>query len=164
MPESVPIEPYHDPDYTAWVYAQHDQGLYPHRILKRHHLGWALNSCKWDGRGFFYEPHSHVGPDSLSVIMRVIGGKVKAGNRLPRIRTALYRFYDEAGVLLYVGISGDPALRKYQHSQDKQWWHEVFDTTVEWFDNRRVALTREQSAIKREKPRYNVIHNRAIHT
>lgn len=160
MSESAEITPYHDPEYVDWVYEQHEQGLYPDHIPARLHLGWAINGCKWDGRGFFYEPFPRPDSDSLSVILRVIGGKIKAGNRLPRVRTGLYRLYDVAGVLLYVGISGDPAFRQTQHAADKPWWHEVAETTVEWFNNREVALGREGAAIRRERPKYNIKHNK----
>ncbi|MFC5802775.1 GIY-YIG nuclease family protein [Streptomyces formicae] len=161
MLEDVAVAPYHDPDYVDWVYEQHEQGLYPVRLPARHYLGWAFNSCTWDGRGFFYEPFPRPDSDSVSLIMRVCGGKVEPGNRHPRIRTALYRFYDDAGELLYVGISGDPELRQAQHSKDKSWWPEVMDASIEWFNNRDVALDREASAIRREKPKYNVQHNQA---
>lgn len=94
------------------------------------------------------------------MLLRVIGGKVKAGNRHPRVRTGLYRIYDIAGVLLYVGISGDPAFRQSQHAADKPWWHEVDAMTVEWFNNREAAAGREGAAIRREKPKYNIKHNK----
>lgn len=159
MPEDVEIQPYHDPDYQDWIWQQED--LYPQRMPARHYLGWALNSCKWDGRGFFYELFPRPDSDSVSRIMRVCGGKVRAGNRHPRIRTALYRLSDSADRLLYIGITNDPDRRFEQHAKDKPWWPKVSQSTVEWFDNGRLALAAEAAAIRSEKPLHNVVHNSA---
>ncbi|TFI30125.1 hypothetical protein [Streptomyces sp. 4R-3d] len=159
MPESIKLAPYHDPDCGDWVYEQLDQELYPRYLAKAHYLGWTIGSCRWDGRGFFYATEVPTDPRTLSLTVRFIGGKVDAGNRHPRARTALYRFFGEPGDLLYVGISGDPVLRGSQHASDKNWWSEVFETKVEWFNNRDVALAHEEAAIKREKPLYNIHHN-----
>lgn len=38
---------------------------------------------------------------------------------------ALYRFYDAAGALLYVGITIDPGSRWRSHAHDKPWWQQV---------------------------------------
>lgn len=72
---------------------------------------------------------------------------------------ALYRFFDEAGDLLYVGITLNPAARWKQHSQDKPWWTEVANITVEPHKNRREVLEAELLAIKTEHPRHNLAHN-----
>ncbi|MGW4834735.1 GIY-YIG nuclease family protein [Streptomyces globisporus] len=160
MPPEVHLPAYHDPDYTDWVYEQHEQGLYPSFMPARHYLGWALNSCRWDGRGFFYQPFPQTGSDTLASVVRICGGKVPAGNRRPHARTGLYRFRDEAGTLLYIGISGDPALRQTQHAADKPWWPLVMETTIEWFNNRDVALQHEAAAIRKERPTHNVQHNK----
>lgn len=54
-------------------------------------------------------------------------------------RTALYRLYDANGVLLYIGISGDPKRRFRQHARTKHWWPEVVRKEEVWFDTRREA-------------------------
>ena len=46
-------------------------------------------------------------------------------------RTALYRFFDEAGTLLYVGISNDPDVRWSYHARQKDWWPKVRSRTIE---------------------------------
>lgn len=74
--------------------------------------------------------------------------------------TAIYRLRDRQGCLLYVGISSTPAQRWTKHAIDKDWWAEVSDLSLEWFETRAEARAHEEAAIKAEKPRYNVQHNR----
>lgn len=73
---------------------------------------------------------------------------------------ALYRFYDAAGALLYIGITVNPGTRWSQHSKDKAWWEDVAQATVERFPDRKSVLDAERTAIIREQPRHNVAHNR----
>lgn len=77
---------------------------------------------------------------------------------------ALYRFYDAARNLLYVGITLDPGSRWKQHAHDKPWWHEVTSTTIETYPDRASVLEAERAAIIAERPRYNVVHNRGKRT
>lgn len=69
--------------------------------------------------------------------------------------TALYRLYDDAGSLLYVGIATTPEARWQQHASTAPWWHLVARRQTEWFASRQDAESAERSAIKTEKPRYN---------
>lgn len=71
---------------------------------------------------------------------------------------ALYRFFDEGGSLLYVGVSIHPFARMGQHKHDKSWWGEVASTTIERFPDRKAVLEAERTAIVTEKPRYNIVH------
>lgn len=76
--------------------------------------------------------------------------------------TALYRYFDAADVLLYVGISIDPDERwkAHRYGTDRDGWpKEAVRRTVEWRDSRPEALTAEEEAIKTEKPLYNEKHN-----
>lgn len=73
---------------------------------------------------------------------------------------ALYRFYDEAGQLLYVGITLDPGGRWKTHSKDKPWWGDVARVTVETHPDRPTVLEAERTAIIAEQPLHNVQHNR----
>lgn len=70
-------------------------------------------------------------------------------------RTALYRFFDAAGRLLYVGVSGNTETRWRQHAESKPWWPDVADKTTEWLDSRPEALDAERVAIRTEKPLHN---------
>lgn len=69
---------------------------------------------------------------------------------------ALYRFFDKAGDLLYVGISNNPGRRWAQHERDKPWWHEVHHVEIERYPDRAAVLVAEAEAIRAENPRYNV--------
>jgi predicted GIY-YIG superfamily endonuclease len=75
---------------------------------------------------------------------------------------ALYRFYDETGALLYVGISSDPGRRFAQHRSDKPWWHAITEIRVQPMPSRKAALKAEREAIKNERPRFNVAHNEIL--
>ena len=72
-------------------------------------------------------------------------------------RTALYRLFNEAGALLYVGITNDPDVRWSCHARQKDWWPEVHSRTIEWKPTRAEAEAAEAEAIGREGPRWNVI-------
>jgi len=75
---------------------------------------------------------------------------------------ALYRFYNDGGQLLYVGITNDPPRRMTQHSQDKKWWAQVRGMTVEWYPDRTSVLAAEKRAINVENPLHNVQHKPLI--
>lgn len=72
--------------------------------------------------------------------------------------TALYRFFDAAGQLLYVGVSGNTEHRWRQHAESKHWWSDVADKTTEWLNSRPEALDAERMAIRTEKPLHNHQH------
>lgn len=80
--------------------------------------------------------------------------------RPPSTVTALYRFFDKAGTLLYIGISHTIPRRLDQHQDTKPWYHEVARITVEHHPDRAAALGFEERAIKAERPKYNIVHNR----
>lgn len=70
-------------------------------------------------------------------------------------RTALYRFFDEDGALLYIGITVNPRVRWRDHA-GRTWWPDVATKTLEWHTNRADAEAAEREAIRVELPRYNV--------
>lgn len=70
----------------------------------------------------------------------------------------LYRMYDRARELLYVGITFDAKARWKQHSEDKEWWTKVASVDLEHFTSRTAAERAEQKAIKKDRPMYNVTH------
>lgn len=80
----------------------------------------------------------------------------------PPERTALYRYFDADGVLLYVGISNDPDFRWKAHLYGvdrKAWPRRAVSRTAEWYDSRAAALTAEEAAIHLERPIFNRTHN-----
>lgn len=70
--------------------------------------------------------------------------------------TALYRLFNDAGRLLYVGIGSVPESRWRDHAAAKEWWPEVTRKTVEWFPSVAAATAAEAAAIDIEDPLYNV--------
>jgi predicted GIY-YIG superfamily endonuclease len=74
------------------------------------------------------------------------------------LNTALYRFYDKTGNLLYVGISDNLGTRFYNHARKKPWWPQVATANVEWFDTRAKAAKAERKAIRSEHPLWNIVH------
>jgi len=71
-------------------------------------------------------------------------------------RTALYRFFDIEGQLLYVGVAFNPEERWKDHATFKPWWPLVAEKKVQWFDSRTEALASETQAIRSERPLHNV--------
>ena len=75
--------------------------------------------------------------------------------------TELYRYYDEKGLLLYVGISLSSVARQAQHKLASSWYQKAVLCKISRYENREKALIAERDAIMKEKPAYNVIHNKA---
>ena len=70
-------------------------------------------------------------------------------------RTAVYRLYDDADRLLYVGAGKAPQDRFRYHAKYKRWWPEVARMEVHWHEDRDTALRAEAEAITAEGPLYN---------
>lgn len=77
------------------------------------------------------------------------------GDDAARVST-LYRLFDEAGELVYVGITNVGRHRLKQHAADKEWWADVKSATFEHFKTRDEALAAETKAIKTESPKANI--------
>lgn len=74
-------------------------------------------------------------------------------------RTSLYRAFDAAGTLLYVGISTNPEQRWREHAISKAWWRsDVSRKTIEWHESRTAAGQAEAVAVRTESP----VHNLAL--
>lgn len=68
----------------------------------------------------------------------------------------LYRFWNDADELLYVGITARPWERWKQHRGEKPWWEEVAKVTIENFATREEVKAAETAAIRTEGPLYNI--------
>lgn len=71
-------------------------------------------------------------------------------------RAAVYRLYDEAGTLLYVGSAYDPKERAKKH-REKPWWPRVARREDEWHPSREAAYVAETEAIAEAHPLGNKI-------
>jgi hypothetical protein len=72
------------------------------------------------------------------------------------VKTALYRHFDAAGALLYVGISNDALRRLCQHKDRSGWYAQIVKVDVQWMPDRSAALAAEAQAIATENPAWNV--------
>lgn len=75
-------------------------------------------------------------------------------------KQALYRHFDCAGQLLYVGISLCPFTRTRQHGMAADWFDDVVRVEIERFETRSQAQAAEWRAIKNEHPMHNQTFNR----
>lgn len=75
-------------------------------------------------------------------------------------RAAVYRLYDAAGTLLYIGSAYDPEYRCKAH-QKQPWWEQVARRTEEWLSARNLAYHAEMKAVGAERPKYNVMGSTA---
>lgn len=103
--------------------------------LKRH--GYTLFMRWTEGRDFTVAP--------------VVRAPIDVGAG----RTGLYRLFDAADALLYIGISDDLRGRMRAHAQEQPWWPEVDHRTVAWYNDRDEADDAETLAIAAEKPMHN---------
>lgn len=70
-------------------------------------------------------------------------------------KVALYRHFDAAGTLLYVGITAKMKARQAAHAKGAPWAAEIAKITHEWLPTREEALAAEAMAIRDEAPRFN---------
>ena len=75
------------------------------------------------------------------------------------LNTALYRAWNQAGELLYVGIAKEGASRWRGHAAQSDFYPHVAHLTIEWCATRAEARARERRAIEIEHPLWNVVYN-----
>lgn len=73
--------------------------------------------------------------------------------------TSVYRYYDQFGLLLYVGVTSRGAVRNAEHYSTKSWWPYVTRQEVQHLPSRPAALGRERALIHRYRPPFNTQHN-----
>lgn len=71
---------------------------------------------------------------------------------------SLYRFYNAAGKLLYIGITDNPRRRFREHGKTKLWWAEVTVREIVHLPSRAELVAAERAAIIKERPLYNIAH------
>jgi predicted GIY-YIG superfamily endonuclease len=72
------------------------------------------------------------------------------------VPTILYRMYDKADQLLYIGITCNKERRWANHRKTSRWWRMVARKELTVFPNRIAAALAEEEAVRSEKPLHNV--------
>lgn len=78
----------------------------------------------------------------------------------PSATASVYKYFDKAGILIYVGITECGIARNRQHNESKEWWKFVHRQQIEHFQSRAVAHEREVQLIERFRPPFNKQHNK----
>lgn len=73
---------------------------------------------------------------------------------------SVYKYFDKAGILIYVGITECGIVRNRQHNESKEWWKFVHRQQIEHFPSREQAHEREVQLIERFRPPFNKQHNK----
>jgi hypothetical protein len=68
----------------------------------------------------------------------------------------VYRMFDTAGCLLYVGISLTVLQRMGQHKAGKIWWGDIARIDLTHYSDHETARAAERIAIRDEGPLYNI--------
>jgi predicted GIY-YIG superfamily endonuclease len=68
----------------------------------------------------------------------------------------VYRAFDGAGQLLYVGYTSEPKARVAAHRTSAPWYPQAARWTYEPHPDRKAALAAEAAAIRAERPLHNV--------
>ena len=72
--------------------------------------------------------------------------------------TALYRHFTKHNTLLYIGISLSAIYRLSQHARQSHWYRMIDYIRIVHYPSRESALKAEYKAIKKEKPKFNIVH------
>jgi len=97
-------------------------------------------------------------PTPLSTTVRLAPFPVghRVWKPLPALACAVYRFFTAEGVLLYVGIAGNPPARWEHHRREAAWWADAATVIVDIYDLERTALQVERYWIGAAHPIHNV--------
>lgn len=74
----------------------------------------------------------------------------------------LYRHFNSAGRLLYVGISCRVLSRTREHIKSAKWSDEIARIDIEHYSSREAVVAAEKSAIIAERPLFNIVHNKHV--
>jgi hypothetical protein len=70
--------------------------------------------------------------------------------------TSVYRLFDDAGTLLYVGITAKGLKMQMEHAAAHHWYDDVSNIAVEHYPTRESARAVEKMAILAEHPLHNI--------
>lgn len=96
------------------------------------------------------------GREDLLTSRRAVA-RINAGSQQTDPPVALYRHFDAAGVLLYVGITVDVHVRTRTHAKLAEWAPQAAAGTVTWYPSEAAARAAELEAIKSERPLWNLL-------
>jgi hypothetical protein len=93
-------------------------------------------------------------------VMERKASEAEIARRLGKVATKrpygfVYRIYDGAGALIYIGKTVQPFARPLSHYSQKPWGREIGRIDTQEFDSEEAAFAAEREAIIREKPKYN---------
>ncbi len=71
----------------------------------------------------------------------------------------LYRHFDKAGTLLYVGVSLNALIRLTAHADNARWFKQIARVEITNWATREASLRAERRAIRLEKPLHNIVHS-----
>ena len=97
-------------------------------------------------------------PPGLVSTPRLEGASTLDESTVP-VPTSVYRYYDQLGILIYVGITSRGVARNIEHNKSKVWWKYVARQSVQHFPTRAIALGVERRLIEKHRPPFNVQHN-----
>ena len=81
-------------------------------------------------------------------------------NYLPGTVTAVYRFYSNDLVLLWVGMTNNVVWRADQHRRESAWFRFAARCLIELYPDRAAARLAEVTAIETEGPAFNKLNRR----
>lgn len=70
----------------------------------------------------------------------------------------LYKYYDENGDLLYVGISLNPVVRLADHNSKSFWADAIRRVEIEFIPDEFAPSMFERKIIMEENPKHNIVH------
>lgn len=73
--------------------------------------------------------------------------------------TSVYKYYDAANRLIYIGITAQRIGRQVQHNDSSEWWPYVARQEIEHYPSRADARAVERGLIELHRPPFNKQHN-----
>jgi hypothetical protein len=126
-------------------------------------IDFAVGIADNDEQKVVLEHHSsfprRLPVNPLPVVQQSIKSTDQPTTELAGEPTSLYKYFDQFGVLIYIGITANGILRNRQHNSDKAWWPYVTRQEVEHLPSRDAALERERDLIEAFMPPFNRQHN-----
>jgi hypothetical protein len=107
--------------------------------------------------------HVTIGGDPVAAVNYGLTLKAKCGAVwVPTLYSDrphfVYRHFNRAGRVIYIGCTVAPRTRLEAHQAKAWWWPQVAKTTHVVFPNREYGFYMEAKAIAEENPRWNIRH------